>query len=157
MIRYKMLEVFTPNDQTTSSGLRSISWILRTSLDKTTRLSALKSLISMPELAEFPPTLAVGCFYISIRCLYLQTRESAITRVLEQLATLSVKSLVRTVITGYHLSVADPTSRTWQASANVTSFSYRHGFQVPPIWSHNGYGPCFIQGTFEPFAHRVGQ
>ena len=62
----------------------------------------------MPELAEFPPTLAVGCFYIFIRCLCLQIRESAITRELEQLATSSVKSLVRTV---YHLSVTDPTSR----------------------------------------------
>ena len=53
-----------------------------------------------------------GLFYIFIRCLYLQTRESVIeplTRELEQLATLSVKSLVRTV---YHLSVTDPNSRT---------------------------------------------
>ena len=109
-MRYKILEVFTPNDQTTSSGLRSISWILHTTLDKTTHLSALRSLISMPELAEFPPTLAVDCFYIFIRCLYLLTRESVIeplTRELGQLATLSTKSLVRTV---YHLSVTDPTS-----------------------------------------------
>ena len=99
MMRYKMLEAFTPNDQTASSGLRSTSWTPRTSLDKITHLSALKYLIPMPEIAEFPPTLTVGCFYIFIRCLYLQTREPAITRELEQLATLSVKSLVRTVIT----------------------------------------------------------
>ena len=110
----------------------------------------------MPELAEFPPTLAVGCFYIFIRCLYLQTRESAITRELEQLATSSVKSLVRTV---YHLSVTDPTSRILAGLRQCYNefFSCRHGFQVSPIWSHDGYVPCFVQGTFEPFAHRVGQ
>ena len=84
-MRYKMLEVFTPNDQTTSSGLRSISWILRTSLDKTTHLSALKSPISMPELAEFPPPLAVDCFDIFIRCLYLLTRELVIEPLTQEL------------------------------------------------------------------------
>ena len=87
--------------------LRCISWILQTSLDKTVRLSAFKYLMSLPELAYFDPSLVASCFNTLVSCVIVVDSEVVTAKGLEELATLSGRSLFRTL---YHLSVVDPTS-----------------------------------------------
>jgi hypothetical protein len=95
----------------TEVELRSISWILRTSLNETVRLSALKYLMSIPKLTELDPTLVADCFHVLICCVSLRNHKVVVRRGLEQLATISARCLFRTF---HHLSVTNPTSRVVQ-------------------------------------------
>ena len=88
---------------------RSISWILRTSLDEAVRLSAFKYLMSIPELPKqnFNPTLVVDCLHVFVSCISLTNGKVVIRQGLERLATASAGCFFRTF---HHLSVTSPTS-----------------------------------------------
>lgn len=89
----------------TALELQSISWILRTSLDEAVRLSALKYLMSIPELPKFDPTLVAGCFHVLIGCIDLTNDKVMIRQGSEQLATMSAGCFFRTF---HRLSVTNP-------------------------------------------------
>ena len=91
----------------TALDLRSISWILRASLNEAARLSAFKYLMSIPELPDFDPTLVARCFRIFTGCITLSNDKVVVRQGSEQLATLSISCFFRTF---HHLSVADPNS-----------------------------------------------
>ena len=96
-----------PDQQSIVLDLRCISWILQTSLDKTIRMSAFNYIMSLPELVYFDPSLVTSCFDTFVSCVIVVNSEVVTARGLEELATLSGRSLFRTL---YHLSVVDPTS-----------------------------------------------
>lgn len=87
--------------------LRCISWILRESLDNDVRISTFKHLMSIPELADFDPTLVVDCFDTFTGCIAIADREVITVQGLEVLGTVSAGSLFRTF---HYLSVVDPAS-----------------------------------------------
>ena len=93
--------------QTTVLGLRCISWMLHTSLDKTIRLSTLKHLMAVPVLPDFDPTLVADCFNLFISCVNVRDRKVVIIHELEELATVSAMCFLRTF---HHLLAVDPTS-----------------------------------------------
>jgi len=89
--------------------LRCISWMLQTSLDKAVHLSTVKHLVTMPTLADFNPTLIVGCFRAFVGCVEVGTnkRDLAIVPGFEQLAAASALSFFNTTS---HLLAMDPPS-----------------------------------------------
>jgi hypothetical protein len=91
----------------TALELRSISWILRTSLSEEVRLSAFEYLMSIPELPKFEPSLVADCFHVFVACISLSNNEVVIRPGSERLATMAARSLFRTF---HHLFVTDPTS-----------------------------------------------
>ena len=96
------------DSQMTTLDSRCISWMLQTSLDKDVRLSALKHLTTMVELANVD--LVVDCFNTFIGCVKVDTNHCEVVEVqgLEELATVSALGLFNTIS---HLLDADPTSR----------------------------------------------
>ena len=93
--------------QTAALGLRCVSWMLHTSLDKAVRLSALEHLATMTTLAEFNPVIVVDCFNAFIGCINVSNDKVAIVHGSEQLATVSAMCFLRTF---HRLSVTDPAS-----------------------------------------------
>jgi len=95
------------NEQATESDLRCVSWMLRTSLDKTVNLSTLDYLgIILP-----PPYLdsatAVGCFNIFSNCVVVDSHHAAtVSRGSERLAAMSAAYLLRAL---FRPSSAEPT------------------------------------------------
>ena len=76
---------------------RSISWVLRKSLNAAVRLSAFKYLVSIPELPQFYPDLVETSFHIFMGCISLDDDKVAIKQGSEQLATMSARGLFRTL------------------------------------------------------------
>ena len=91
----------------TALDLRSISWILQSSLDEAVRLSAFKYLISIPELPKIHPTLVADCFHVFTGSIAFSNGKVVIRQGSEQLSTMSARCFFRTF---HHLSVKDPTS-----------------------------------------------
>ena len=75
--------------QETESDFRCISWILRTSLDKTINLSTLKFLRTILTLPGFNPDIILDCFNIFSSCFVPNYYTPSITRGSEQLAEIS--------------------------------------------------------------------
>ena len=97
----------TPDQHTIALGLRCVSWMLQTSLDKAVHLSALKHLATTMILADLNPTIVADCLNVFIGCIGIRGHESMITHGSEQLATVSAVCLVRAL---RRLSVMDPKS-----------------------------------------------
>jgi hypothetical protein len=95
--------------QTIALDLRCISWMLRTSLDKTVHLTALKHLATMVTLSSPDSTLVSGCFDVFIDCIKVNvnTHNFVVIQGLEELAAVSAMCFLRTF---HHLLVMDPTS-----------------------------------------------
>jgi hypothetical protein len=89
--------------------LRCILWTLQTSLDKLVHLSTLQHLITITDFPDFDSNLVIDCFNIFVGCISATNDKVKITQGLEQLATLSVTCLLRTL---RHLSATRPTSST---------------------------------------------
>ena len=89
------------------SDLNCILWTLRTSLEGSVRLSVLNYLSKMT-LADFDPTLVVGCFDILIGCVKAAGRNMVIAQGSEELAKVSTLCCLHTISC---LKVLDPTSR----------------------------------------------
>ena len=101
----RVQRIFRPK---TTLELRSISWILRTSLSESVRLSAFEYLMSIPELPKFDPSLVADCFHVFVACISLNNGQVVIRQGSEQLATMAAKCLFRTF---HYLWNADPTSK----------------------------------------------
>ena len=76
--------------QATKSDFRCISWMLRTSLDKTINLSTLNFLKTILTLPGFNPNVIVDCFNIFSSCFVPNHYTPSITRGSERLAEISV-------------------------------------------------------------------
>ena len=133
------------DQQATSMHLQCVSWILRTSQDKTVHLSTLESLAAMVELDDLHPSLVADCFDIFIGCVKVVDSTAMVTQGLEQLATVSATCLI---ITFSHLSVVEPSSGVLEdvrrryvtaldASTNTHSLPFPYTF-------------CAIEGIFYP-------
>ena len=96
-----------PDLQTIVLDLHSISWVLRTSLDKSVHLSALKPLASMLELSHFHPDIVVDCFNVFVSCISINDGRVVIMQGLEPLAKISASCFLGTL---HNLTVVDPTS-----------------------------------------------
>ena len=96
-----------PDCQTIALDLRCISWILRTSLDKSVQLSAFKHLASMQKLVCFHSALVLDCFNIFAGCISISNGKVLITHGLETLAATSADGFFRTL---HHLATIDPSS-----------------------------------------------
>ena len=95
------------NHQSTVSGLRCISWTLRTSLDKPVHLSTLEHLVTIAEFTDFDSTLIIDCFNIFVGCISVRHGKVVIVGGMEQLAIVSARCLFQTF---RHLSTTRPTS-----------------------------------------------
>ena len=151
----------TLDQQTTTLGLRCVSWMLQMSLDKAVRLSAMKYLATMTTLVEFNPIIVADCFNVFISCINIRNYEAVIMHGSEQLATVSAMCFLRTF---YHLSVADPTSGVLE---EVRRRYNRHFSSAPDFGGlplcymmakiHNLAGhwelhlPCVPWGDYGPF------
>ena len=92
--------------QTASLDLHCISWMLRTSSDKTIHLLTLRLLASMTTLGSFDPVLVSACFDILSGCVSIIRDKVVIPRESEELAALSVLCCFRTLS---HLTTLGPT------------------------------------------------
>jgi len=95
------------DQQTTSMHLQCVSWILRTSQDKTVHLSTLESLATMVQLDDLDPAIVADCCDIFIGCVKVVDRTAMVSQGLEPLATVSATCLL---LTFSYLSVMDPSS-----------------------------------------------
>ena len=95
------------DQQAVTLDLRCISWILQTSLDKTVRLSTLKSLAAMATLVDFNPAIVSACFDILAGCAAAVGGNVVVTQGSEELAVVSATCCLRTFS---HLAIVDPTS-----------------------------------------------
>ena len=85
-----------PNDQTTKLDLRCISWMLRTSLDKTINLLALNYLGTILPLPDLDFATVVGCFNVLSNCVVVDSHHVVTAnRGSEQLAAISATYLLR--------------------------------------------------------------
>ena len=95
--------------QTTILDLRCVSWMLQTSLDKTSHLTALQYLMTMAELACSDPSLILSCFNIFISSVNVIYWTPVMVQGMERLAEPSATFFLRTF---HHLLITDPTSNT---------------------------------------------
>ena len=87
------------DQQMAVSDLRCISWTLQTSLDNSTRLSAVEHLATRTELTYFNPTLVADpCFDVLINCVRICSGKMVTVQDKEQLATVSARCLLRSFI-----------------------------------------------------------
>ena len=99
--------VRAPDDQATKSDFRCISWMLRTSLDKTINMSTLDYLGTILPPPGLDPAVVVDCFNIFSNCVVVDSRRVAtVIRGSEQLAALSAAYLLRAL---FRPSNAEPT------------------------------------------------
>ena len=97
----------TSDQQTIALGLRCISWILQTSLDKSAHLLALEHLARTMALPELNPAIVADCFNVFVGCISSSGSRTAIKHGSEQLAIISALCFLHTL---RRLSVVDPTS-----------------------------------------------
>ena len=95
------------SNQQLTLDLRCISWILKTSLDKTVHLSTLNFLATSAALGDFDPVLVADCFNVLTDCVAVIDGTVVVTQGLEQLATVSAMCLFRTLS---YISVRNPHS-----------------------------------------------
>ena len=126
------------DQQTIHLDFRCISWMLKTSLDKSVRLSTLEPLASMVALADFDPTLVADCLDIFIGCVKAANNTVVVTQGSEQLATASATCLLRTFS---HLSVMDPKSRV------LGDVRRRYDVTFPPDTDFRGFPFCHTLGA----------
>ena len=121
-------QALTPDQQTIALGLRCVSWMLRTSLDKTVHLSALKHLATTMILVDLNSTIVADCLDVFVGCIGIRGRETVITHGSEQLATVSAVCFVRALRPLHRLPDTDPRSsvledvrRRFHAYSHTTS------------------------------------
>jgi len=96
--------------QVTALDFRCISWILRTSLDKTINLLTLKFLKTILATPGFNADIAVGCFIAFSSCFVIDNHGwISVTRGSEQLADMSAMCFLRVFSS---LLITTPTSST---------------------------------------------
>jgi len=85
-----------PNDQVTKLEFHCISWMLRTSLDKTINVSTLNYLGTILTLPDLDPAVVVDCFNVFSNCVVVDGRRVAtVSRGSEQVAAISAAYILR--------------------------------------------------------------
>ena len=80
----------------TASDVNCISWTLRTSLDESTRMSAMR-LLTTATLQGSNPTLVVECLDVLLRCVKVVDGSAVVVRELEQFARVSAMCFLKTL------------------------------------------------------------
>jgi len=107
--------------------LRCASWMIRESLDKAVRTSALKYLQTITRSPYFEPSTITGCFNVFISCINISGRDVAIVQGSEELATLSATCFLRTIL-GHPASPA----YTYRPALEEVRQHYKQTFPHPP-------------------------
>ena len=113
--------------------LRSISWILRTSLSESVRLTAFQYLMAIPELPKFDPSLVADCFHVFVACINLENDQVVVRQGSEQLATMAARCLFRTF---HHLWNTDPTSDVLKSLRDCYKNAFPHGIDFRGLPFH---------------------
>jgi len=123
--------------------LRCISWMARTSLDKTVHLSTLRLLASMTTLGSFDPALVSACFDILTGCVSIINGKAVIPQGSEELAAQSVLCFLRTLS---HLT-------TMGQASGVFEDMRRRYVKTFPVWTDfeglpSSHRFCIIHNIF---------
>ena len=129
---------------TAALDLQCVSWMLRTSLDKTIHLLTLRLLATTTTLASFDPVLVSACLDILAGCMPIVDGEVVILQGLEEVAALSALCCLRTL----SLATVDP-------ALSVSSDVRRRYTKAFPIKTDFGGLPshhpfCIIHNIFHP-------
>ena len=125
--------------------LQCILWMLRTSLDKTTRLLTLRLLGLMTMPADFDPAIVSACLDILTSCVSIVGGKVAILQESEELVERSALCYLRTLT---HLTTVDPASGVFQ------DMRQRYAKTFPIKTDFNGLPSCYhfriIHNLFHP-------
>ena len=141
--------------QITTSDLQCVSWMLRTSLEKSIHLLALKLLAMMTTLANLHPALVPACFDILVGCVSTVGGKVVVLQGSEELAGVSALCCLRTLA---HLTTIDPASsvfkdvrrtytKTFPIETDFKGFPSCHRFSI----IHNIFHPPYKQVQFQNF------
>jgi len=142
------------DQQTVALDPQCISWMLQTSLDKTTLLLTLRLLAAMTTLAGCSPALVSVCIDILAGCVSSadQTGQLVIVQGSEELAALSALCCLRTLA---HLTTVDPASGVFNDMRRQYSKTF-------PIWIRVDFQDfpsyhrfCILHRVFHP-SHKRG-
>ena len=120
--------------ETRTLDLRCVSWVLRTSLDKADRLSALEYLATMTTLVEFNPAIVADCFNVMVSCMSVGNGKAVIVCGSEQLAIVSTICFLRTL---RHLL------DTGETSSVLEDVRRRYDKFFPPMTDFWGLPLCY--------------
>jgi len=136
--------------QTTVLDLQCISWMLRTSLDKTILLLTLRLLATMIMSASFDPDLISACLDILAGCVSNVGGKVAILQGSEELAELSALCCLSTLS---HITAVDPATSVFKGVRRryIKTFPIETDFRNVP--SYHRF--CIIHNIFHPSHKRV--
>ena len=136
---------FRWDPQTTALDLRCITWMLRTSLDKTIHLSTLKLLVMMTTPADFDPALISVCFDILTGCVSIVGDKAVITLRSEDLAVTSALCCLRALS---HPTTMDPASSVFKDMQRRYTRAIPVGTNFEGLPSNHRF--CIIHNMFYP-------
>ena len=119
--------------QSTILDLRCVSWILRTSSEKSVQLSTLKYLATITALDNSDPALVLLCVDILVGCVSFVGDKVVVTEGLEQLMEVSVLCCLRTLS---HLVGEDPIPNV------LREVRWRYTRSFPPETKFEGFPSC---------------
>jgi len=128
--------------QTAALDLQCISWMLRTSLDKTIQLSTLRLLATMTTL---DPALVFACLNILTGCVSIVSDKVVILQGSEELAVLSLLCCLRTLS---HLMTVDPASSVFEDMRRRYTKAFPIKTDFGDLPSHHRF--CIIHNIFHP-------
>ena len=131
--------------QTTTLDLRCILWMLQTSLDKSIRLSTLRSLATMTTLINLDPILVSTCFNILAGCVSIIGGKVVILQGSEEFATVSSLFCLRALC---HLATADQTSSTSKDVRRLYTKAFPGETDFEGFPSYHRF--CVIRNFFYP-------
>ena len=135
--------------QKAALDLQCISWMLRTSLDKTIHLLTLRLLATTTMLASFDPALVSACLNILAGCVSITGVKVAILQGPEEFAMLSALCCLRTLS---HITTVDPASSVFKDVRRRYSKAFPMETDFGGLPSHHRF--CIIHNTFYP-SHKV--
>ena len=136
---------------TTSLDLDCISWMLRTSLDKTIHLLTLRFLATMTTPATFDPALVSACIDSLASYVSIVSGDAVILQGSEELTALSALCCLRALS---HLATVDPTSSVFEDVRRRYTKAFPIRTNLGGLPSHHRF--CIIHNIFHPSSKRVG-
>jgi len=135
--------------QIAALDLRCISWMLRTSLDKTIHLLTLRLLATMTTPAIFDPTLVSACLDILTSCVSIVSGKVVILQGSEEFATLSALCCLRMLS---RLTTVDPASSVFKDVRRQYTKAFPIETDFGGLPSHHRF--CIVHNTFYP-SHKL--
>ena len=135
--------------QTTALDLQCISWMLQTSLDKTTHLLTLRLLAITTTLASFNPALVSACLDILAGCVAIISGGVVIPQESVELAALSSLCCLRMLS---HLTTVDPASSVFKDVRRRYTKAIPIETDFKDLPSYHRF--CIIHNIFHP-SHKL--